>query len=145
MNYPKDCWYVAATSDEVGAGLAARRIADTPVVLFRLADGTIAALEDRCAHRPYPLSAGRREGDLVVCGYHGCTYDATGRCVRIPSQETPPSGAQVRAFPVVERGPFVWIWTGTPGANDCGCPRRPLGSTGTDGPAWGSGVPWPPT
>lgn len=116
MNYPRDCWYVAATSDEVGDGLTARRILDTSVVLFRLSDGSIAALEDRCAHRPYPLSAGHREGDLLVCGYHGCEYDATGRCVRVPSQDTPPAGAQVRAFPVAERGPFVWVWTGKPGA-----------------------------
>jgi len=114
-NYPKDCWYVAATSDEVGDALTARRIADTPVVLLRLSDGSVAALEDRCAHRPYPLSAGHREGDLVVCGYHGCTYDATGRCVRVPSQDTPPLGARVRAFPVLERGPFVWVWIGSPG------------------------------
>jgi phenylpropionate dioxygenase-like ring-hydroxylating dioxygenase large terminal subunit len=115
MNYPKDCWYVAATSAEVGDGLTARRLLDTPVLLFRLSDGSIAALEDRCAHRPYPLSAGHREGDAVVCGYHGCTYDATGRCVRMPSQDTPPLGAQVRSFPVVERRPFVWVWTGKPG------------------------------
>ncbi|WGY04225.1 aromatic ring-hydroxylating dioxygenase subunit alpha [Nocardioides sp. QY071] len=118
MSYPKDCWYVAATRDELdgaGDGFTARRLLDTLVLLFRLADGSVAALEDRCAHRPYPLSAGHREGDLVVCGYHGCTYDATGRCVRVPSQDNPPSGARVRAFPVVEHGPFVWIWIGTPG------------------------------
>lgn len=114
-NYPRDCWYVAATSDEVGTGLTARRILDTPVLLYRLEDGSVAALEDRCAHRPYPLSVGHREEDLVVCGYHGCTYDATGRCVSVPSQDNPPLGAQVRAFPVVERAPYVWVWTGTPG------------------------------
>lgn len=114
-NYPRDCWYVAATSDEVGAGLMSRRILDGSVVLYRLQDGSVAALEDRCAHRPYPLSAGHREKDLVVCGSHGCAYDSTGRCVRIPSQDHPPSGAQVRAFPVVERGPLVWVWLGTPG------------------------------
>jgi phenylpropionate dioxygenase-like ring-hydroxylating dioxygenase large terminal subunit len=114
-------------------------------VLFRLADGSIAALEDRCAHRPYPLSAGHREGDLVVCGYHGCTYDATGRCVRVPSQDTPPSGAQVRAFPVVERGPFVWVWTGTPGGERLRPPPPTPGSRVTAGAAWGSGAPSPPT
>ena len=92
MNYPKDCWYVAATSDEVGDGLTARRLLDTPVLLFRLSDGSVAALEDRCAHRPYPLSAGHREGDLVVCGYHGCTYDATGRCVQGALPGQPASG-----------------------------------------------------
>lgn len=138
MNYPKDCWYVAATRDEIDEaadGFLARRILDTPIVLFRLSDGSVAALVDRCAHRPYPLSAGHREGDLVVCGYHGCTYDATGRCVRVPSQDTPPLGAQVRAFPVVERGPFVWVWTGTPGGERL----RPAPSTPwLEGDGWSS-------
>ncbi len=134
MNYPKDCWYVAATADEVGDGFTARRIADAPVVLFRLSDGSVAALEDRCAHRPYPLSAGHREGDLVVCGYHGCTYDATGRWVRVPSQDTPPA-AHVRAFPVVERGPFVWVWTGTPGGERL---RPPPSTPWLEGDGWSS-------
>ncbi|HSV38321.1 MAG TPA: aromatic ring-hydroxylating dioxygenase subunit alpha [Nocardioidaceae bacterium] len=135
MNYPKDCWYVAATADEVGLGLTARRILDTPVVLYRLADGSVAALEDRCAHRPYPLSAGHREGDQLVCGYHGCTYDPDGRCVLIPSQDNPPSGAQVRAFPVVERGPFVWVWTGTPGGERL---RPPPLTAWLQGDGWSS-------
>lgn len=133
--YPRDCWYVAATSDEVGAGFTARRVLDTPVVLFRLTDGSIAALEDRCAHRPYPLSAGHRDGDLVVCGYHGCTYDAAGHCIRIPSQETPPAGARVRAFPVVEQGPLVWIWAGTPGGERL---RPPPATPWLQGDGWNS-------
>lgn len=116
MNYPRECWYVAATIDEVGDNLVARRILGTPVLLYRLADGSVAALEDRCAHRPYPLSAGYRDGDRVVCGYHGCTYDPDGSCVLIPSQDNPPPGARVRAFPVHVSEPFVWVWMGTPGS-----------------------------
>ncbi|KAA1419358.1 Rieske 2Fe-2S domain-containing protein [Nocardioides humilatus] len=138
MSYPKNSWYVAATRDEMGEvanDFLARRILDTPVVLFRLSDGSVAALEDRCAHRPYPLSAGHREDDLVVCGYHGCTYDATGRCVRVPSQDTPPLGAQVRAFPVVERGPFVWVWIGTPGGERL---RPPPSTPWLQGDGWSS-------
>jgi vanillate O-demethylase monooxygenase subunit len=135
MNYPHECWYVAATADEVGQGFTARRILGMPVMLYRLTDGSVAALEDRCAHRPYPLSAGHREEDLVVCGYHGCTYDPTGRCVRVPSQDTPPLGAQVRAFPVVERGPFVWVWTGTPGGERL---RPPPSTPWLQGDGWSS-------
>lgn len=135
MSYPQDCWYVAATSGEVGDGLVSRRILDRSVLLFRLSDGSIAALEDRCAHRPYPLSAGHREDDLVVCGYHGCTYDASGRCVRMPGQDNPPWGAQVRAFPVVERAPFVWIWTGTPGGERL---RPPPSTPWLQGDGWSS-------
>ncbi|MCK9247821.1 MAG: aromatic ring-hydroxylating dioxygenase subunit alpha [Solirubrobacteraceae bacterium] len=117
MSFPRESWYVAATLDELGDGLVARRILDVPVVLYRLADGSVAALEDRCVHRPYPLSAGHRDGDRVVCGYHGCTYDPDGTCVLVPSQDNPPLGARVRAFPVHLSGPFVWVWMGTPGGS----------------------------
>lgn len=117
MSYPRECWYVAATLDELGDNLLTRRILGTAVVLYRLADGSVAALEDRCAHRPYPLSAGHRDGDRIVCGYHGCTYDPDGTCVSVPSQDNPPLGARVRAFPTQVSGPFVWVWMGTPGGS----------------------------
>ena len=67
-NYPFNCWYVAALSDEVGAGLLARRLLDKHVVLYRRASGEVVALEDRCVHRAYPLSEGRLDSDRVVCG-----------------------------------------------------------------------------
>jgi vanillate O-demethylase monooxygenase subunit len=111
-NFPRNCWYVVASSDEIGVGLVARRVLGQPVVLFRRADGTIGALEDRCAHRAAPLSRGALVDDQVVCAYHGFTYDATGACVRVPSQVHVPYGARVRSYPVREDGPFVWIWLG---------------------------------
>lgn len=115
-NYPFNCWYVAATSDEVGHELLGRRLLGTPVVLYRQSSGEVVAMEDRCVHRAYPLSAGRLEGDRVVCGYHGFTYDPDGRCVEVPSQENVPQSACVRTFPVREQSPLVWIWLGNPGA-----------------------------
>ena len=114
-NYPFNCWYVAATSDEVGEGLLGRRLLGIPVVLYRLGSGEVVAMEDRCIHRAYPLSEGRLEGDRLVCGYHGFTYDPDGSCVHVPSQENVPSGPGVRTFPVHEQSPFVWIWLGEPG------------------------------
>ncbi len=54
----KDCWYVAAASHELERNLLGRVFANQPVVLFRKEDGSPAALEDRCSHRFYPLSAG---------------------------------------------------------------------------------------
>jgi vanillate O-demethylase monooxygenase subunit len=116
VNAPRNCWYVAATSDELGQELLGRRLLDTAVVLYRRGDGEVVAMEDRCIHRAYPLSEGRLDGDRVVCGYHGFTYDPDGRCVAVPSQENIPGGACVRTFPVAERAPFVWIWLGAPGA-----------------------------
>jgi phenylpropionate dioxygenase-like ring-hydroxylating dioxygenase large terminal subunit len=114
-NYPFNCWYVAALSDEVGQGLLARRLLDKPVLLYRRASGEIAAMEDRCIHRAYPLSEGRRDGDRVVCGYHGFSYDPDGCLADVPSQDNVPPGARVRTYPVHEKSPFVWIWLGDPG------------------------------
>ncbi|GAA4393076.1 aromatic ring-hydroxylating dioxygenase subunit alpha [Tsukamurella soli] len=118
-NYPLNTWYVAAFGDELGAdGVVARRLLGTHVVLYRRSNGTVVALEDRCVHRAYPLSRGHRDGDLLVCGYHGCVYDGEGRLLRVPSQEYAPSNAAVRAYPVREDGAFVWIWLGDARAAD---------------------------
>jgi vanillate O-demethylase monooxygenase subunit len=121
-NYPSNCWYVAATSDEIGREPLGRRLLDRSVVLYRLRSGAVVALEDRCAHRAFPLSAGRLDDDLLVCGYHGFTYDASGTCVRVPSQPNVPAGVCVRAFPVREEPPFVWIWLGRPAASSLSAP-----------------------
>lgn len=72
------------------------------------------ALRNRCSHRGYPLSAGTRVGDGIECGYHGFTFDGTGRCVAVPGQSRVPSRADVTAYPTVEVGPFVWAWVGEP-------------------------------
>jgi phenylpropionate dioxygenase-like ring-hydroxylating dioxygenase large terminal subunit len=113
-----DEWYVAAWSEEVTRAPLRRIILDEPVVLYRKLDGTATALLDRCVHRAYPLSAGTIEGDTIVCGYHGFVYDACGSCVAVPGQSTVPKHAGVRAFPLAERGPLVWIWMGDPARAD---------------------------
>lgn len=112
--HPHDCWYAVATSQEVGREPLGRRVLETGVVLFRTTDGTAVALEDRCAHRPYPLSLGRLDGDRIVSGYTGFVYDVRGYCVHVPTQTEIPVGAQVRAFPVHEDGVFIWVWLGKP-------------------------------
>jgi phenylpropionate dioxygenase-like ring-hydroxylating dioxygenase large terminal subunit len=84
--YLRNAWYVAAWSDEVGDGqLVPRTIMDEPIVLYRKADGAMAAIEDRCAHRFAPLSMGKIVGgDRIQCPYHGLEYDGSGACVRNP-------------------------------------------------------------
>lgn len=115
-NYPFNCWYVAATSDEIGQELFSRRLLGIHVLLYRLGSGEVVAMEDRCVHRAYPLSAGWRDGDRVVSGYHGLVYEPDGRLVHVPSQENVPPGVRVRTYPVHEQSPFVWVWLGDPGA-----------------------------
>ena len=115
-NYPKKCWYVAATSDEITESPVGRRLLGKDVVLWRGASGDVHAFENRCAHRAFPLSHSRVDGDRLVCGYHGCTYNTDGVCVHIPSQPQAPTGMRVPVFPVREEPPFVWIWLGQPAA-----------------------------
>jgi vanillate O-demethylase monooxygenase subunit len=110
-----DCWYAVAAADDVGTALQALRVAGRPVVLGRTQSGALLALEDRCAHRAYPLSAGRVVGEVLECGLCGFGYDVTGACVRVPTQPNVPSGAAVRAFEVRERDGLVWVWVGEPG------------------------------
>ena len=110
-----NCWYVAATAQELECDqLFARTFLGEPVVLYRKADGTVVALEDRCCHRLAPLSLGCVVQDTIQCGYHGFRFDESGRCVHIPGQEKIPSRAAVRAYPTIERHGLIWIWMGDP-------------------------------
>jgi phenylpropionate dioxygenase-like ring-hydroxylating dioxygenase large terminal subunit len=108
----RNYWYVAAFSHEVGREPLARTLLGEPVVLFRLEDGRVAALQDRCAHRLMPLSKGRVVNDTLQCCYHGLTYDSSGACVHIPRQEAPPAGFSIRSYPAAERYGAVWLWMG---------------------------------
>jgi len=110
----RNCWYVAAYSDEVGQAPLARTLLGEPLVLFRTESGKAVVLEDRCCHRNLPLSMGKREGDCIRCGYHGLKFDAAGQCVEIPGQKEIPPGTKVKAYPLVEKWNFLWIWMGDP-------------------------------
>jgi len=74
----------------------------------------VVALEDRCCHRRLPLRMGQVIGDDLQCLYHGLLFNRDGVCIRIPGQDTVPSGARVRAYPVAERHGLVWIFIGDP-------------------------------
>jgi vanillate O-demethylase monooxygenase subunit len=87
-NYPHNCWWVAALSEEVGQTPFDRWLLDMPVLLYRKEDGHAVALEGRCPHRGAPLAFGCRKGDAIQCGYHGFTFAPTGECVKVPSIKT---------------------------------------------------------
>ena len=100
--YLRNAWYVAAWSDDLVDGqLLARTIMKQPVVLYRKADGHVAAILDRCSHRFAPLHMGKIvNGDRIQCPYHGLEFDASGACVLNPhGAKNIPSRAGVRSFP----------------------------------------------
>lgn len=117
-NYPLNCWWVAAFSEEVGRALLDRWLLDTPVLLFRTEDGRAVAMDNRCPHRAAPLSLGCLKGDTVQCGYHGFAFAADGTCVNVPSTGAPLAAANIRSFPVIEQEPFVWVYLGDPACLD---------------------------
>ncbi|HEY3872106.1 MAG TPA: aromatic ring-hydroxylating dioxygenase subunit alpha [Actinocrinis sp.] len=122
----RDQWYVAAYGYEVGRELLARTICGEPLALYRTGAGEPVALADRCVHRRFPLSESRLDGDQIVCGYHGFTYEKSGSCVFVPGQQRIPRTARVASYPLVEQDSFVWVWIGDPAlADPAAIPRAP--------------------
>ncbi len=103
-------WFAVANLAEVpadrphGVELLGRK-----VVLWR-SGARILAWEDLCVHRGARLSLGRVENGCLRCPYHGWTYNADGRCVRIPAhpEQTPPARAQTK--PYACREAYGWVW-----------------------------------
>jgi phenylpropionate dioxygenase-like ring-hydroxylating dioxygenase large terminal subunit len=109
-----DYWYPLLRSKNLKPGKpTAVTFAGDPIVLVRTAGGAVFALEDRCAHRQVPLSAGVVNGECIQCCYHGWTYDRSGQCVNIPyvgRSESMPRG--VRAYPCREAYGLVFVFPG---------------------------------
>ena len=107
----KNAWYVACTPAEIDDKPLGRTVCNQAIVLYRGVDGSVAALEDFCPHRGAPLSLGRVIEGRLVCGYHGLEMGCDGKTIAMPGQRVRGFPA-IRAFPVVERHGFVWVWPG---------------------------------
>ena len=113
--FVRNAWYMAAWAEDLAEGqIIGRKILGDPIAFYRKADGTLAALEDRCAHRFAPLSMGKLiAGDRVQCIYHGLEYDTTGACTRNPHPPgNIPARAKVKSYTAVEKHKAIWVWMG---------------------------------
>jgi phenylpropionate dioxygenase-like ring-hydroxylating dioxygenase large terminal subunit len=108
----KTAWYIVCRSHELKNNLLSRKLFGLPLVLFRDSENNAATLLDRCAHRNAPLSAGRRQGGLVQCAYHGWTYAPDGQCRSVPSLCTAlkKKACQVPAFATCEQQGYIWVY-----------------------------------
>ena len=82
------------------------------IVLFLDAQGQPAALKDRCCHRTAKLSKGRCVNGALQCGYHGWTYNAAGRVIRIPQYDADraiPADYCTPAYRCVARHGYAWV------------------------------------
>lgn len=118
--YPRNQWYVAALSSEVGRTPIERMLLGESLVLYRGERGEVIALHNQCPHRYYPLSNGRVVGDTIQCSYHGLRFAPSGKCVEIPSQDNIPASACIKRYAVSEpyASRWVWVWMGDAGAAD---------------------------
>jgi phenylpropionate dioxygenase-like ring-hydroxylating dioxygenase large terminal subunit len=119
-------WYAVADSADVADQPLGVRVLGADLVVWRSDDGALVAAPDRCPHREAPLSRGRVEHGCVVCPYHGWTFGAGGRCVRVPSSPAavpPPPTSHLRVVHAVDRYGLVWVCLDDPVA---GIPEVPL-------------------
>src|SRR3546814_3960656 len=101
MPYLRNCWYLAAWSDEVGDEFLERRLLGDSVLMYRLSDGSVAALSNRCPHRFDPLHLGKRVGDAIQCPYHGLQYASDGSCIANPQgNRANPAAARLHRYPM---------------------------------------------
>ncbi len=135
MQALRNQWYCAAFGHELGREPLGRTFLNEAVAMYRKADGTPVAFEDRCCHRRAPLSKGKVEGDNLRCGYHGFLYEPDGKVAWAPGTERLPPGARVRTYPIVEKHGWVWIWMGDPALAD---PAKAPDYVYYDHPEWAS-------
>jgi nitrite reductase (NADH) small subunit len=86
------------------AGVKTLAFPDLNVAVFRLADGRMFAVEDRCPHRGARLSVGVvYDGDKIACLDHGWGIRLTDGGVEAPEQGC------VRTFPVKLEEGLVYV------------------------------------
>lgn len=81
----RNIWYAVAPSWAVsGAPVGITRLGEN-IALWRDAEGTVHAIEDRCPHRGARISLGWNLGDRLACSYHGVEVGADGVVKTVPA------------------------------------------------------------
>jgi nitrite reductase/ring-hydroxylating ferredoxin subunit len=107
----RDEWFPVELSGHVPPGQVVQAfLLDQELALWRTADGTVQAWENRCPHRSVRLTLGFVRNDQLVCRYHGWRYGQDGRCTGIPSTPAfaPPPAACARTFACREAEGVIW-------------------------------------
>jgi phenylpropionate dioxygenase-like ring-hydroxylating dioxygenase large terminal subunit len=116
-----DHWYAVEYDKRVPAGRVIEvRFWGLSIALFRGTDGTLRALENRCAHRQVKLSIGQVTGCTLTCAYHGWSYDAEGHLIEVPHElfGRQFGKVKIRSYPVRSRYGLIWLFPGDPALAD---------------------------
>ncbi len=124
-SFPLNAWYAAAYDVEVKHAPAGTHRLRPEARHVPAPRRQVARAGGRLLAPAAAAVQGTLLGDEVTCGYHGLVFNGDGRCTYMPSQKTLNPSACVRAFPVVERHRFVWVWPGDPALRRPGNDPRP--------------------
>lgn len=107
-------WYPVALAAEVRAGdnIVAGFARGVELALWRSAEGTAQAWENRCPHRSVRFTLGQVVGDRLSCAYHGWQYAAgTGQCAGIPAHPAMPAPRNVcaKVYATAEADGMIWV------------------------------------
>lgn len=105
-------WHAVMPLSMLEGGPRPFKLLGEDIVLFLDAQGQPAALKDRCCHRTAKLSKGFCTDGKLQCGYHGWTYDRSGRVVHIPqyAEDRPiPPDYCTPAYNCTARYGYAWV------------------------------------
>jgi 5,5'-dehydrodivanillate O-demethylase len=94
------------------------KILGEDLVAYRDRSGGLGVVAANCAHRRMNLAYGIVEEDGIRCVYHGWKFDATGRCLEQPYEETthPEDNyrdkCSIAAYPAQELAGLIWAYMG---------------------------------
>ena len=117
MNTPENtaaAWHPVARSADLrpGANIVAGFAEGQELALWRAADGTAQAWENRCPHRSVRFTLGQVIDNRLACAYHGWQYEAgSGQCASIPAHPAmqAPRNVCARTFGTTEAAGMLWV------------------------------------
>ena len=113
----REYWLPAAKSGELVADGDPMRLMlmGEQLVAFRETGGKVGVMHHRCPHRGVSLFLGRNEQGGIRCIYHGWKFDATGKCIEMPSVPAHldcKHKVRSRAYRTEERNGVIWVYMG---------------------------------
>lgn len=84
------------------------RINGKNFALFKAKNGRISMVDSVCPHRGANLCNGKIKGNNIQCPYHGWEFDKNGHLVKVPSSKNIPCNGNIKSYPVIEDGGFIW-------------------------------------
>ena len=107
-------WYQIAFANQVPAESVRQiRVFGHRLALFRTRSGTVAVLDDHCAHYGHSVSSGDVSGECLECPLHRWTWSVTGTLVQAPKASLVDRRRfRARAWHTQEIGPLILLYVG---------------------------------